>query len=80
MNENFKSLKVHVNGPLPKRSGCKPEYPEKNPDNQSENRCDPTSRNESHGYFVQVVDIAAQYITLNFHPNDARITQIGPLF
>ena len=30
-------LKVHVNGPLP-RGGSKPEYPEKNPDNQSENR------------------------------------------
>ena len=31
-------LKVQVNGPLPKRGGSKPEYSEKTPDNQPENR------------------------------------------
>ena len=38
MNENFEILKGQVNGPLPKRGGSTPEYPEKTPDNQSENR------------------------------------------
>ena len=38
MNENFEILKLQVNGFLPKRWGRKPEYPEKAPDNQPENR------------------------------------------
>ena len=35
---SMRILKAQVNGPLPKRAGSKPEYPEKIPDNQSENR------------------------------------------
>ena len=38
MNENVDILKVQVNGSLPKRGGGNPEYPEKTPDKQPENR------------------------------------------
>ena len=38
MNENLEIWQVLMNGPLTKRGGRKPEYPEKPPDNQSDNR------------------------------------------
>ena len=38
MNGIFEILKVQVNGPLHKRGESTPEYPEKPPDNQPENR------------------------------------------
>ena len=41
-------LKVQVKGPLPKRRGSKLEYPEKTPDNQSENRYHIISEVENH--------------------------------
>ena len=40
-------LKVQVNGPVPKRGGSKPDYPEKNPDNQPENRYNIIIRGEN---------------------------------